>query len=182
MLSGLQTLFQNYVFSEDPRKLANVRLEDVDAFHAFTVLCLRHTLSVLTWRQKHRKFKLSDLFSISDEGLALVILENNAKVWKDKAYGVETSVATARYMMKAKDGSVRKTWSDEGRERYNEVCYQVRELRSFTLSKSNEEVLRTLWNQASRNNRTRDCVRHLYDDDEAPGRVGATRVYEMFEG
>jgi hypothetical protein len=44
---------------------------------------------------------------------ALVILENNAKVWKDKAYGAVNGETNARYMMIAKNGSVRKSWSDE---------------------------------------------------------------------
>jgi hypothetical protein len=45
---------------------------------------------------------------------ALVILENNAKLWKDKAYyGAVNGETNARYMMIAKNGSVRKSWSDE---------------------------------------------------------------------
>jgi hypothetical protein len=83
VLDGLQSLFEQYALSSDYNKLAKIRIENIDAFQAFAVLCLRHTISVMTWRVKHRKFKLTDIFSISDEGIALVILENNAKVWKE---------------------------------------------------------------------------------------------------
>jgi hypothetical protein len=40
ILEGLDTLFQQYVLSEDPSKLARVRIENIQAFHALTVLCL----------------------------------------------------------------------------------------------------------------------------------------------
>ena len=79
VLAGLETIFKDYIFSDDTKKLPKMRVEDINAFRAFAVLCLRHTVGVMTWRVKHRKFRISDFFSISDEGLALVILENNAK-------------------------------------------------------------------------------------------------------
>eukprot|EP00971_Amphidinium_carterae_P298598 5932502-Amphidinium_carterae.1 len=58
-------------------------------------------------------------------------------------------------MRKSQDGSVRKDWSDEGKMRFNEIFTQVREMRPFSLSTTNENALRSLWNQASRNQRHR---------------------------
>lgn len=180
MLDGLQTIFEHYAFSPDPSKLAKMRIEDIDAFQAFAALCLRHTIGVMTWRVKHRKFKLSDFFSCSDEGLALVILENNAKVWKDKAFGLSTNTeSNARYMETAKDGSVRKTWSVEGKMRFTALCHQVRELRSFTLSKNNEGELVKAWNPSSTNNGTNRGRSSNRNEDERPVSVP---VYEIFEG
>jgi hypothetical protein len=108
VLDSLQSIFDWYVFSTDSKKLAKIGIEGVDAFQAFAVLCLRHTIGAMTWRVKHCKFNITDFFSISDEGIALVILENNAKVWKDKAIGLAATASYGRYMDTARDGSVRK--------------------------------------------------------------------------
>lgn len=156
VLDGLETLYQQYLLSEDPNKLARIRIEHVHAFQAFAVLCLRHTVGVMTWKVKHRKCLITDVFSLSDEALALVILENNAKVWRNKAYSIADTDTNARYMTKAKDGSVRKVWSNEGKKRFNDVFAQVRELRSFSLSKTNEKELMRLWNHSSRNRPVRE--------------------------
>jgi hypothetical protein len=179
VLDGLKTIFEHYACSQDAQKLAKIRIEDIDAFQAFAVLCLRHTVGVMTWRVKHRKFKLSDFFSLSDEGLALVILENNAKVWKDKAYGITNTSSSARYMEVAKDGSVRKVWSVEGKIRFTALCRQVRELRSFTLSKNNESELVKTWNPTTSNNGNTRAHRRNHNEDERPVSVP---VYEIFEG
>lgn len=179
VLAGLETIFKDYIFSDDTKKLTKMRVEDINAFRAFAVLCLRHTVGVMTWRVKHRKFRISDFFSISDEGLALVVLENNAKVWKDKAYGIDTTESCAKYMVTANKGDknkVRKSWSNEGKQRFNDICLQVRELRSFTISRNNENELARLWDQSSRKERS---SRH--GDGEDAGRV-SNRVIEIFEG
>jgi hypothetical protein len=145
VLDGLETLFQSYVNSEDPKKLAKIRIEDINAFHAFAVLCLKHTVGVMTWKVKHRKMALSDIYSVSDEALALVILENNAQVWKDKVYGTATENSKGgRYMKQSKDGSIRKDWSDEGKQRFDDLFCQVREQRAFSLSTTNEMTLKAL--------------------------------------
>jgi hypothetical protein len=183
VLDGLETIFQQYVMSNDTKKLARLRIEDVNAFHAFTVLCLRHTIGVMNWRLKHRKFVISDIFSLSDEALALVILENNAQLWKNKAYGTVTANAKARYMRKSQDGSVRKDWSDEGKMRFNEIFTQVREMRPFSLSTTNENALRSLWNQASRNQRRRREPLQQGDGTEDTGNnQGGARLTFMCEG
>lgn len=180
VLDGLETLFQSYVISEDPKKLSRIRIDDINAFHAFTILCLRHTTGVMTWKLKHRKVAISDIFSVSDEALALVILENNAQIWNDKAHGaVTTQTAKGRYMKKAKDGSVRKDWSDEGKERFNDVFCQVRDLRLTSLSATNERTLRGLWNQPSGNQRRRET--HS-TNNEGMGDDRAGRVTFIYEG
>jgi len=153
ILDGLETLFQQYVQSNDMKKLARIRIEDRNAFNAFTILCLRHTVGVMTWKLRHRNTRISDIFSVSDEALALVILENNALIWRNKAYGINATDTTPRYMKRAKDGNVRKEWSDEGKRCFNDIFLQVRELRSFSLSETNEKELMLLWNQPSRLNR-----------------------------
>jgi hypothetical protein len=108
-------------------------------------------------------------------------LENNAKVWKDKAFGLSmNSNSNSRYMETAKDGSVRKTWSVEGKMRFTALCHQVRELQSFTLSKNNEGELVKAWNPPSSTNngpnRGRSSNRN---EDERPVSIP---VYEIFEG
>jgi hypothetical protein len=166
ILDGLETLFQTYVISNDAKKLSKARIEDVNAFQAFVVLCLRHTIGVMTWKLKHRREAVSDLFSISDEALALVILENNAQVWKDKARGVISTADRARggrYMTRSKNGSIRKEWSHEGLERFNDMFCQVRELRLTSLSTTNEKTLKDKWNKSA-GNRGRRETQQLPED------------------
>lgn len=185
ILDGLATIFQHYVDSDDSEKLAKIRIEDINAFRAFAELCLKHTVGVMAWRGKHRKFRISDFFSVSDEGLALVILENNAKVWQDTAYGLITDESHAKYMQRAKKGEknkLRKSWSDEGKQRFNEICYQIRGLRSLTLSKTNENDLLELWNQSSRINHNARGRSNHNEDEEEERMQRSSRVYEIFEG
>ena len=183
-MAGLDTIFKHYVFSNDSEKLAKIRIEDPIAFQAFAVLCLRHTIGVMAWKVRHRKLRISDFFTCSDEGLALVILENNAKVWQDTAHGNVSNETLARYMQRARKGDknkVRKTWSEEGKQRYNEICYQIKELRSLTLSKTNENDLLEIWNQSSRNNQGHGRSTH-YDEEQREDVQQRCRVYQMFEG
>jgi hypothetical protein len=180
VLDGLENLFRSYVTSDDPKKLPKFRIEDVNAFHAFAVLCLRHTVGVMTWKRMHRKVLISDIFTNSDEALALVILENNAQVWKDKAYGAERPSTQGRYMKKAENGSVRKDWSDMGKKRYHDLFYQVKEQRAFSLSTTNEMTLKGMWNLSSRNQRRQEIS--IADNglgfDHDEGEVHVPFIYE----
>lgn len=172
VLEGLEELYQQYVLSRDPNKLARIRIENIKAFHAFVILCMRNTLGVMAWKMKHRRMPLTDIFSVSDEALALVILENNAMVWRNKAFGeAETN---AKYMQIAKDGSVRKVWSDEGMKRFNNLFQQVKELRSFSLSRTNEMELMKIWSSKKSKNGsgTRD---QLAERDGEGGGVNSSR-------
>jgi hypothetical protein len=166
VLDGLEILFQQFVLSEDPTKIAKVRIENIHAFNAFTVLCLRHTVGNLTWKLKHRRVKISDFMTVSDETLALLILENNAKIWKNKAYGIPCVNTFPKYMKTTKEGRARKEWSKEGKARFNTVFHQLKELRSFTASRSNELELLRLWNSSTTRRSSRnDRLEHSPADD-----------------
>jgi hypothetical protein len=96
----------------------------------------------MTWKLKPHNMRISDIFSVSDEALTLVILENSALIWRNKAYGMSATDTTAHYMKQAKDGNVRKDWSDEGNRCFNDIFLQAQELQSFSLSeKTNEKEL-----------------------------------------
>jgi hypothetical protein len=113
----------------------------------------------MTWKVKHWKMSLSDIYSISDEALALLILENNAQVWKDKVYGTATENSKGgRYMRQSKDGSIRKDWSDKGKKRFNDLFCQVTEQHAFSLSTTNEMTLKALWKRSSRNQRRQEIT------------------------
>jgi hypothetical protein len=182
VLDSLETLFQSYVNSEDPKKLAKIRIENINAFHAFAVLCLKHTVGVMTRKVKHRRMSLSDIYSISDEALALLILENNVKIWKDKAYGTATKNSKGGwYMRQSKDGSIRKDWSDEGKKIFNDLFCQVREQRAFSLSTTNEMALKALWNRSSRNQRCQEITYADYGQG-VRNNEGEPRVTFIYEG
>jgi hypothetical protein len=67
--------------------------------------------------------------------------------------------------------------------RFNEIFTQVREMRPFSLSTTNENALRSLWNQASRNQRRRREPLQQGDgtDDTGNNQDGA-RLTFMCEG
>jgi hypothetical protein len=180
VLDGLEILFQQFVLSEDPAKIAKVRIENIHAFNAFTVLCLRHTVGNLTWKLKHRRFKISDYMTVADETLALLILENNAKIWKNKAYGIPCVNTFPRYMKVTKEGKARKEWSKEGKSRFNTVFHQLKELRSFTASRSNELELLRLWNSSTTRHSSRNSrLEHSTAGDESDSDDEVVVVYEM---
>jgi len=172
ILDGLDALMQQYVLSRDPDKMAKVRLENIHAFQAFVVLCLRHTVGVMTWKLKHRKFKVSEIFTVCDETLALLVLENNAETWRNKAYSIPSVNTVRKYMAMTKEGKARKEWSKEGKTRFNKVFSQLSGLRQFSVSVSNETELYKLWNDSqnkrasSRNGRVEDSVTPGADDND----------------
>jgi hypothetical protein len=49
VLDGLiEILFQSYVnIEEDPKKLARICIVNINALHAFSVLCLKRTIGVM---------------------------------------------------------------------------------------------------------------------------------------
>jgi hypothetical protein len=104
--------------------------------------------------------------TISDETLALLILENNAKIWKNKAYSIPCVNMFPKYMKTTKEDRARKEWSKEGKGRFNTVFHQLKELRSFTASRSNELELLRLWNSSTTRRLSRnDRLEHSPADD-----------------
>jgi hypothetical protein len=57
---------------------------DDEAFASFVYYCLLTTIKKGTWRIGRNKKLVSQLFTPYDEGLALVLLENNAEGIRDK--------------------------------------------------------------------------------------------------
>jgi zona occludens toxin (predicted ATPase) len=63
----------------------------------------------MIWTLKHHNTRISEVFfSVSSESLAVVILENNAMIWRNKACGFSAVDSNACYMKQAKDGPARK--------------------------------------------------------------------------
>jgi hypothetical protein len=183
VLDSLETLFQSYVNSEDPKKLAKICIENINAFHAFAVLCLKHTVGVMTWKVKHRKMSLSDIYSISDEALALVSDTGKQcpSLERKGIWYCNSNSTGGRYMRQSKDGSIRKDWSDEGKKRFNDLFCQVREQRAFSLSTTNEMTLKALWNRTSRNQRCQEITNADYGQGVG-NNEGEDRVTFIYEG
>lgn len=88
--------------------------------------------------------KPSDLVTVSDEALALLLFENHFLSWKAKAESgddagsqtssitsSDTSTCMTKYTRK-KNGSTKDGWSDDGIKRFQELMTKVREDRSST--------------------------------------------------
>jgi hypothetical protein len=59
-------------------------------------------------------------------------------------------------MKMTKKGKARKEWSKEGKSHYNTMFHQLKELRSFTASRSNELELLKVWNSSTTRHSSRN--------------------------
>ena len=98
------------------------------AFETFVEVCLVHMIARKVWKRDKQSTLISQRFTIADEALAMVLLENNATEWKELASippGARqqrgTSNKKRKYThQKSADGKeTSKGWVREGILRYN---------------------------------------------------------------
>ena len=64
----------------DSREFPDIRLqEDADLFRTFLEFALVHFVSCTTWRYKCYNTPVSQIFTVSDEALAMLLLENSVQ-------------------------------------------------------------------------------------------------------
>ena len=100
-----------------------VNLDQSDIFDTFVNYFLANFTTSLNWRYKSYNTNISDIFSESDEGLCLLILENNAQ---DFLTVVSTGSTISRKESKTKYTKSKgvahakfKGWNRSGIKRYN---------------------------------------------------------------
>lgn len=111
----------------------------------FKIFCDRILPCVVgknNWKQRCSIEKVSEIASPSDEAIALLLMENSWRRWRDlykndcRTHGVETPTL---YTSEAKVRGAYAGWSDQGKRRYNGLYRKVLEDRNSQVGKMMEE-------------------------------------------
>ena len=191
VLKGLENILMLLGCTGDPtfdeklydlgKVVATIRTDDIDALESFCVLCLKHIVGMASWRQNFRRENLSDLFTISDEAFAFLVLDNNREYFK-QCYKegehnipvIQTTSASGRCHKRrkietkyTKRGSLggKQGWNQEGIDTYNSLLKVVMENRIKSVSKELEGRLKRQWN-TDRMNHLQNAGRVLNEHDD----------------
>ena len=100
------------------------------------------------WKRNKGVLGVKDLLTISDEALALIVLENNYEEWIDIAKGKEIDKRKRKTKYthggQRRDGT-KKGWSLEGRKRFNSIFQYIKVEREQAISKDRESKLTVEW-------------------------------------
>ena len=111
-------------------------------------LCFPWMVNKQTWKNNHQHVTLSNIITIADEALALVILENNFLEWIELAKGneIDKKSRLTKYTHGGsnKDGT-RKGWTLEGKLRFNKIFDETQVEREKRVSKQMESRIKTMW-------------------------------------
>jgi hypothetical protein len=103
------------------------------------LMFMEHFVSCIVGKDTFKKFTsiktISDLVSVSDEAMAMLILKNNYDVWieiagkvgahESTAVKVDNCQAKQLYFSEGKGKG--KSWSNEGKKYFNYLCEKIRE-------------------------------------------------------
>jgi len=120
-------------------------VEHKEVFLTFVTICLVHSCSSMKWRYHAYNSVISDIFTESDEAFAMLLLENNAKDYKQMVV-LKRKLTRKEAMPKyTKDSNMTekfKGWSKKGIKRYNDLIKVVKRNRLTTHSKNMEVELK----------------------------------------
>jgi hypothetical protein len=156
---------------------------DEEVFASFVFYCLSTTIKKGTWRLGRNKKLVSQLFTPYDEGLAILILENNADGIRDliangrpdKKKKIKTKYTCKGYFKKGDDGTLKKNkknkadggqgWTKAGMRRYNELTNIVKESRAGGRRTALEQRIKDSY-IVKRSNGGECSDEDEYDDDD----------------
>jgi hypothetical protein len=133
---------------------------DEEAFASFVYYCLSTTIKKGTWRIGRNKKLVSQLFTPYDEGLALVLLENNAEGIRDilangrpdKKKKIKTKYTCKGFFQKSQGDTVKRRrrnkpdggqgWNKAGMKRFFQLTELVKESRDSARRKSLEQTIK----------------------------------------
>ena len=119
--------------------------EDTDLFRTFLEFCLIHFVSSTSWRWKAYNVPISEIFTPSDEAMAMLLLENSIedlRLISRRKEKILRRQSRSKYT-KVELGSPEKFqgWHNKGIRRYNQLFKAVSEYRKRRESKDLEETL-----------------------------------------
>ena len=149
--------------------LQNLRTnrEHMTLFPTFVNLCLIHFTTSISWRYKACDSVISDIFTITDEALCILFLENNAddyiRVYKEERK-INRKESRPKYTKVDNVQKKFKGWDRKAIKRFNEIVMCVKRNRESSESKKLEEDLRIRYKQIA--GRDGDCLDGDDGDDE----------------
>jgi hypothetical protein len=118
---------------------------DEEYFEIFVDYCLNVFVSSQTWRYKAYNTPISKIFTPSDEAMAMLLLDNNARdlyMVHDRGQTLPRKESYTKYTKPEKDSQERfQGWSKLGIQRYNELHQIVVIQRAQEASKDKEDSL-----------------------------------------
>ena len=121
----------------DVNELVSKKRMDKDKYKWFYTNVLSHVVGRVYWKKYEAERGGMEMATVSDEAMALLLLENGFESWMHKnlmggSEQVSRESVPPKYTVREKDGSTKefKGWSDDGLERFNELCQEVTEDRT----------------------------------------------------
>lgn len=133
----------------EKKKIQNFRTDGTyNEFKMIVSVAFPPMVSCKHWKRNRGELEVSNLLTVSDESLALIVLENNHEEWIDLAMGKELDKKKRKtkytHAGQRKDGT-RKGWSLEGRKRFNMIFTAIKTKRDRAMSREREERLLKEW-------------------------------------
>ena len=141
--------------------------ENMSLFKTFVNLCLIHFTTSISWRYKACDSVISDIFTVTDEALCILFLENNAddyvRVYQEKKK-IDRKESRPKYTKVDNVQKKFKGWDRKAIKRFNEIVMCVKRNRDSSESKKIEEELRLRYKQIA--GRDGDCLDGHNGDNE----------------
>ena len=154
----------------DSSDFPDLRLqEDADLFRTFVEFALIHFASCTTWRYKCYNTPVSQIFTVSDEALAMLLLENSMQDLKwiiRREEKMPHNISIPRYT-KRMEGSPEKFrgWHKNGIRRYNKLYRRIVTNRVKKESIEKEDSIQDEFVKISGRERRGDIV-EIHDDSD----------------
>ena len=120
----------------------------VEQYKMYCELCYPSIVGKYMWKMNHSRVGIKTLLTAADEAIVALVLENNISEWIYLAEGneLEGRKRMTLYTHGGKNGSeTRKGWSLEGRQRYNKIYSELKEIRNKPGTTRMDEQMKQMW-------------------------------------
>ena len=135
----------------DDKKIHKVRDQNNDnLFMLCAEICFPSLVSKQKWKNNHQHVAISNLITIADESLALLILENNYLEWIELSKGnaIDKNNRLMKYTYGGENqNGTKKGWSLEGKLRFNTIFDECQVQREKRASKDMESRIKAVWHE-----------------------------------
>ena len=158
--------------------------ENMSLFATFVNICLIHFTTSISWRYKACDSVISDIFTVTNEALCILFLENNAddytRVYQEKKK-INRKESRPKYTKVDNVQKKFKGWDRKAIKQFNEIVMCVKRNRDSSESKKMEEELRLRYKQIA--GRNGDCSGGDNSDDESDeSEMEELYAYDGFTG
>ena len=100
-----------------------------DIVHFFYKFCVQNIVGKRAWSKKIDRMELGRVCTFSDEAFAMVVVESNVGKWMDEVRYPSLRVEERRRSIYTEPDGREKKWTDDGLERFVELCNHCRDFR-----------------------------------------------------